>query len=48
MFISYHFVHIMSVSLLDNRLQHGGPGRTKRTICLLSASMDYPAQDHTA
>lgn len=48
LFISYHFVCIMSVSLLDHRLQHGSPGRTKRTICLLSASMDYPAQDHPA
>lgn len=48
MFILYHFVCIMSVSLLDHRLQHVSPRRTKRTICLLSASMDYPAQDHPA
>lgn len=47
-FVLHHFVCIMSVSLLDHRLQHGCPGRTKRTICLLSASMDYPAQDHPA
>lgn len=47
-FVLHHFVCIMSVSLLDHRLQHGCPGRTKGAICVLSASMDYPAQDHPA
>lgn len=47
-FVLHHFVCIMSVSLLDHRLQHGCPGRTKGALCVLSASMDYPAQDHPA
>lgn len=44
----YHFVCEMLASLLDHRLQHGSPGRTKRAICLFSASVDYPTQDHPA
>lgn len=38
----------MCVSLLDHRLQHGCPGRAKGALCVLSAAMDYPAQDHPA
>lgn len=47
-FVLHHSVCIMSVSLLDHRLQHGCPGRTQRALCVLGASMDYPAQDHPA
>lgn len=46
----FHFVSlcVMFAALLDHRLQHGSAGRTKRTIRLLSTSMDYSAQDHPA